>query len=79
MTVSNEPGYYEDGQYGIRIESIVLVKEATTPNNFGQKGYLGFEHVTVYAPFAFPSFTPCSCYVLVVDAPSRPNWLTFRF
>ncbi|KAJ2913800.1 hypothetical protein MD484_g6609, partial [Candolleomyces efflorescens] len=38
MTVSNEPGYYEDGQYGIRIESIVLVKEATTPNNFGKKG-----------------------------------------
>ncbi|RXW19463.1 hypothetical protein EST38_g6388 [Candolleomyces aberdarensis] len=47
MTVSNEPGYYEDGQYGIRIENIVLVKEAETPNNFGQKGYLGFEHVTL--------------------------------
>ncbi|KAH6887859.1 putative Xaa-Pro aminopeptidase P [Coprinopsis sp. MPI-PUGE-AT-0042] len=47
MTVSNEPGYYEDGQYGIRIENIVLVKEAKTPNNFGGKGYLGFEHVTL--------------------------------
>ncbi|KAJ2913801.1 hypothetical protein MD484_g6610, partial [Candolleomyces efflorescens] len=47
MTVSNEPGYYEDGQYGIRIENVVLVKEAETPNNFGQKGYLGFEHVTL--------------------------------
>ena len=45
----NEPGYYEDGQYGIRIVNIVLVKEAETPNNFGQKGYLGFEHVTLYA------------------------------
>jgi len=47
MTVSNEPGYYEDGRYGIRIENIVLVREAKTPNNFGNQGYLGFEHVTL--------------------------------
>ena len=47
MTVSNEPGYYADGQFGIRIESIVLVREVKTPNNFGDKGYLGFEHVTL--------------------------------
>ncbi|PFH45881.1 hypothetical protein AMATHDRAFT_70981 [Amanita thiersii Skay4041] len=47
MTLSNEPGYYADGQYGIRIENIVLVREAKTPNNFGDKGYLGFEHVTL--------------------------------
>ncbi|KAF8621347.1 hypothetical protein AX15_007876 [Amanita polypyramis BW_CC] len=47
MTISNEPGYYEDGQFGIRIENVVLVREAKTPNNFGDKGYLGFEHVTM--------------------------------
>lgn len=47
MTVSNEPGYYEDGKYGIRLENIVLVREVKTPNNFGDKGYLGFEHVTL--------------------------------
>ncbi|KAJ3526017.1 hypothetical protein NMY22_g10335 [Coprinellus aureogranulatus] len=47
MTVTNEPGYYEDGKYGIRIENVLLVKEANTPNNFGQKGYLGFENVTM--------------------------------
>jgi len=47
MTVSNEPGYYADGRYGIRIENIVLVQEVKTPNNFGNKGYLGFEHVTL--------------------------------
>ncbi|KIM42178.1 hypothetical protein M413DRAFT_26983 [Hebeloma cylindrosporum] len=47
MTVSNEPGYYADGRFGIRIENIVMVKEAKTPNNFGDKGYLGFEHVTM--------------------------------
>ncbi|KAG6873904.1 hypothetical protein C0995_009683 [Termitomyces sp. Mi166 len=47
MTVSNEPGYYADGRFGIRIESIVLVRDAKTPNNFGDKGYLGFEVVTM--------------------------------
>jgi Xaa-Pro aminopeptidase len=47
MTVSNEPGYYADGRFGIRIENIVLVKEVKTPNNFGDKGYLGFENVTM--------------------------------
>ncbi|GLB39134.1 putative peptidase M24B family protein [Lyophyllum shimeji] len=46
MTVSNEPGYYADGRFGIRIESIVIVREVKTPNNFGDKGYLGFECVT---------------------------------
>ncbi|TFK83165.1 Creatinase/aminopeptidase [Polyporus arcularius HHB13444] len=47
MTVSNEPGYYKDGSYGIRIENVVVVREAQTPNNFGDKGYLRFEHVTL--------------------------------
>lgn len=28
MIVSNEPGYYKEGEYGIRIESLVLVEEA---------------------------------------------------
>lgn len=28
MVVSNEPGYYKEGEYGIRIESLVLVYEA---------------------------------------------------
>jgi len=47
MTLSNEPGYYADGRFGIRIENIVIVRAAETPNNFGDKGYLGFEHVTM--------------------------------
>ncbi|CDO71158.1 hypothetical protein BN946_scf184845.g28 [Trametes cinnabarina] len=47
MTVSNEPGFYADGRYGIRIENVVVVREARTPNNFGDKGYLRFEHVTM--------------------------------
>src|SRR6185369_9757627 len=30
MIVSNEPGYYKTGAYGIRIENLVLVREAKT-------------------------------------------------
>ncbi|KAI0727485.1 Creatinase/aminopeptidase [Fomitopsis betulina] len=50
MTVSDgkpKPGYYADGRFGIRIENVVVVREANTPNNFGEKGYLKFEHVTL--------------------------------
>ena len=41
-----EPGYYEDGNFGIRLENVLIVKEADTKFNFGQKGYLSFEHIT---------------------------------
>ncbi|KAI7882418.1 Creatinase/aminopeptidase [Lichtheimia hyalospora FSU 10163] len=47
MTVTDEPGYYEDGKFGIRIENVLIVRKADTPNNFGDRGYLGFEHVTL--------------------------------
>ena len=30
MVVSNEPGYYEDGAFGIWIENLVYVVEADT-------------------------------------------------
>lgn len=46
MTITNEPGYYEDGAFGIRIENIMLVKEVKTAHTFGGQSYLGFEHVT---------------------------------
>ncbi|KAI8904411.1 peptidase M24, structural domain-containing protein [Gorgonomyces haynaldii] len=46
MTITDEPGYYEDGAFGIRIENILLVKKVSTPNRFGNQDYLGFEHVT---------------------------------
>ncbi len=46
-----EPGYYADGEYGARIENVVIVCEAQTPNNFGNKGFLGFEHLTMVFPF----------------------------
>ena len=45
--ISNEPGYYEDGNFGIRIENIVMVREVKTRHTFGDKPFLGFEHVTM--------------------------------
>lgn len=44
--VSIEPGYYEEGQFGIRIESIYLVKQVDTRRNFGSGKWLGFERIT---------------------------------
>ena len=45
--ISDEPGYYEDGKFGIRIENIVMVKEVSTKYKFGDKPFFGFEHVTM--------------------------------
>ncbi|KAL6953172.1 actin patch protein [Sarracenia purpurea var. burkii] len=50
MTVTDEPGYYEDGNFGIRLENVLIVKEAGTKFNFGDRGYLSFEHIT-WAPY----------------------------
>ncbi|KAB2061653.1 hypothetical protein ES319_A10G100500v1 [Gossypium barbadense] len=50
MTVTDEPGYYEDGTFGIRLENVLVIKEADTEFNFGDKGYLSFEHIT-WAPY----------------------------
>ncbi|KAA8893971.1 putative Xaa-Pro aminopeptidase P [Sphaerosporella brunnea] len=47
MVISDEPGYYEDGNFGIRIENVIMVKEAKTNHQFGDKPYYGFEHVTM--------------------------------
>jgi Xaa-Pro aminopeptidase len=45
MIVSNEPGYYRTGEYGIRIENLVLVKEADMPN--AERRMLEFETLTL--------------------------------
>ena len=45
MIVSNEPGYYKTGEYGIRIENLVLVEERDVPG--AEKPMLGFETVTL--------------------------------
>lgn len=45
-TALSEPGYYEDGNFGIRLENVLIIKKADTKFNFGDKGYLQFEHIT---------------------------------
>lgn len=45
--LSIEPGYYEDGAYGIRIENLAIIRETPTKHTFGDKPFLGFEHVTM--------------------------------
>ena len=47
MVVSNEPGYYEDGAFGIRIENLLVIREQPTPHRFGGQAYLGFERLTL--------------------------------
>ncbi|KAL1491213.1 hypothetical protein ABEB36_011846 [Hypothenemus hampei] len=47
MFLSNEPGYYEDGKFGMRIEDIVQIIEATPPHNFQNRGFLTFETITL--------------------------------
>ena len=47
MIISNEPGYYKTGEYGIRIENLVLVVEREIEG--AEKEMLGFETLT-FAP-----------------------------
>ena len=42
MIVSNEPGFYKNGEYGIRIENLVLVKKSKIKN------FLEFETLTMF-------------------------------
>ncbi|CAM6053450.1 unnamed protein product [Sphagnum tenellum] len=49
MFFSDEPGYYKDGEYGIRLETILrVVKKDFADTNYGN--FIGFEAVTL-VPF----------------------------
>jgi Xaa-Pro aminopeptidase len=45
MILSNEPGYYKPGEFGIRIENLVLVEKREIPGMEGE--WLGFETLTL--------------------------------
>jgi Xaa-Pro aminopeptidase len=45
MIVSNEPGYYRSGAFGIRIENLVVVEPRPAPAG-GERELLGFETLT---------------------------------
>lgn len=61
MLLSNEPGFYKEGQYGIRIESLVLAKHES-----GKR--LGFETVTL---------APIDKELIIQEklAPQEKEWL----
>ncbi len=46
MITSNEPGYYLEDHYGIRIENLILCTQAEAPEG-GEREMLGFETITL--------------------------------
>jgi Xaa-Pro aminopeptidase len=66
MILSNEPGYYLPGQYGIRLENLLLVQPADLPE--ARKPFLRFETLTL-APFDRQLLDPA-----LLD-PSERAWL----
>jgi Xaa-Pro aminopeptidase len=48
MILSNEPGYYKAGEYGIRIENLVIVEERAIAG--AERAMLGFETIT-FCPY----------------------------
>ena len=46
MILSNEPGYYREGEWGIRIETLQVVTEPSVPEG-GERPMHGFEQLTL--------------------------------
>jgi len=44
--ITNEPGYYKEGDFGIRIESALLIKQVEKKIDGGTEVWLGFERFT---------------------------------
>ncbi len=47
MILSDEPGHYREGKYGIRIENLLVVREAVLPENADRREMLEFETLTL--------------------------------
>ncbi|MBL8644762.1 MAG: aminopeptidase P family protein, partial [Rhodospirillaceae bacterium] len=67
MVISNEPGYYKTGQYGIRIENLVVVREAKALPD-AEKTMYDFETLTL-APIDLNLVEPS------LLTPSEKEWL----
>ncbi len=67
MIVSNEPGYYKTGAFGIRIENLVAVQQATLPTG-SDRDMLCFETLTL---------APIDANLIAVDLLNSPevDWL----
>jgi len=47
MFISNEPGFYQDGEFGIRVEDIVQIVPGQVAHNFAKRGALTFKTITM--------------------------------
>jgi Xaa-Pro aminopeptidase len=69
MICSNEPGYYKEGEYGIRIENLVVVTQAApVPGGDAGRSFMAFETITL-APIDIDLVEPS----LLTDA--ERDWL----
>lgn len=50
MILSNEPGYYREGAFGIRLENLIVVEKAPQLEGGDDRDQLGFETLT-FVPF----------------------------
>ena len=74
MICSNEPGFYEQDGFGIRIENLLVVQKADTPHAFNNKTYLGFTqltHVPIQASLMEPSLLTAKEVSWIDDYHSR--------
>lgn len=68
MILSNEPGYYREGAFGIRIENLIVVQEAQPLPGGDDRAMLQFETL---------SFVPIDRRLIVVEALSQAerDWI----
>ncbi|MFM8860239.1 MAG: aminopeptidase P family protein [Methylocystis sp.] len=66
MILSNEPGYYRAGEYGIRLENLVIVEKREIKD--GERETYGFETITL-APFDH------NCIARELLTPDELHWL----
>lgn len=69
MILSNEPGYYREGAFGIRIENLLVVEQATPPPGGDAHREMLCWRTLTYAPIDRSLIVPD-----MLDAPSRA-WL----
>ena len=68
MMLSNEPGYYKAGEYGIRIENLLLIEPRLIPGGDPERAMLGFETLT-WAPIERDLIDPA------LLTPDERRWL----
>ena len=68
MMLSNEPGYYREGEFGIRLENLIVVQSAPSQPGGDDRNHLCFETLT---------FTPFDRRLILAHrlAPDARDWL----